>query len=56
MASTHHIETVINGHHVNKNHYFSLKSYQWRVRHHKTMGEKESCDWSISLGRSDWPG
>lgn len=34
MNQGHRIETVINGHYVNKNHYFSLKSYQWRVRHH----------------------
>ncbi|GEL16135.1 DUF5839 family protein [Pediococcus cellicola] len=48
MASTHHIETVINGHHVNKNHYFSLKSYQWRVRHHKTMGK------NLAIGQLAW--
>ncbi len=49
MSSTHHIETVINGHHVNKNHYFSLKSYQWRVRHHKTMGKK-----NLAIGQLAW--
>ena len=40
MNQGHRIETVINGHYVNKNHYFSLKSYQWRVRHHKIVGKK----------------
>ena len=49
MNQGHRIETVINGHHVNKNHYFSLKSYQWRVRHHKTVGKK-----NLAIGQLAW--
>lgn len=49
MFQTHRIETVINGHHLNKNGYFSSKNYQWRVRHHKTRGAK-----NLAIGQLAW--
>ncbi|MCP9334130.1 DUF5839 family protein [Lentilactobacillus hilgardii] len=49
MVQTHRIETVINGHHLNRNGYFSPKNYQWRVRHHQTRGVK-----NLALGQLAW--